>query len=95
MKATVKILRSDGRRRADRDIQSQAGTIGMLTMATVEGSIELKLYDPNDSQLKPLIPPLWDARLVAMRGNRMLFQGLTARWGDGGVAQEWSVEVMA
>lgn len=95
MKATVKILRSNGRRRAEREIQTDSGVTGALTMATVEGALELKLYDPNDSQMKPLIPPLWEAKAVAIRGNRMLFQGLTARWADGGVAQEWAIEIVS
>lgn len=93
MKATIKILRVDGRRKADRDIQSDPGNQGTLTLAKVGESFELKLYDPNDSQMKPLVAPLWDARAVGMRGNRMLWQGLTARWEDGGVAQEWSIEL--
>ena len=62
-------------------------------MAKVAGVLELKLYDPNDSQMKPLIDVLWEARAVGMRGNRMLWEGLTAPWGDGGVAQEWSIEL--
>lgn len=93
MKATVKVLRLDGRRRADRDIQSSTGTQGVLTLAKVGSSYELKLYDPNDSQMQPLIDSLWDARAVGMRGNRMLWQGLTAKWEDGGAAQEWSIEL--
>lgn len=93
MKATVKILRVDGRRKADRDIQSDQGTQGALTLAKVGQAFELKLYDPNDSQMQPLVASLWDARAVGMRGNRMLWQGLTARWEDGGVAQEWSIEL--
>lgn len=93
MRATIKILRVDGRRKADRDIQSDRGHQGALSLAKVGDSFELKLYDPNDSQMKPLVPPLWEAKAVGMRGNRMLWHGLTARWGDGGIAQEWSIEL--
>lgn len=93
MNATVKVLRLAGRKKDIRSIQADPGVQGTLTLAKVGDSMELKLYDPNDSQMKPLIDPLWDARAVGMRGNRMLWQGLTARWEDGGVAQEWSIEL--
>lgn len=93
MKATVKVLRAAGRKKDIRSIQADPGVQGTLTLAKVGDSMELKLYDPNDSQMKPLIDPLWDARAVGMRGNRMLWHGLTARWEDGGVAQEWSIEL--
>lgn len=93
MKAHVKVLRQNGRRKAERDISADPGTVGALTLARVAGAMELKLYDPNDSQMKPLIPVLWDAKATGMRGNRMLWRGLTARWEDGGVAQEWSIEL--
>jgi hypothetical protein len=94
MKAHVKVLRSGGERISARDIQSDSGTRGDMTMVMIAGRTELKLADPNDSQLKPLIPVLYHARLVTMHGNRMLYQGLTAPRDDGGQAQEWSVEVL-
>jgi hypothetical protein len=93
MKATVKVLREAGRRKPTQSIQSDRGIAGSLTLASVAGVMELKLYDPNDSQMAPLIPVLWDAKAVMMRGDKMLWHGLTARWEDGGVAQEWSIEL--
>ncbi len=63
-------------------------------MARVEGVLILKLHDQSDSQMKPLIPELFEARVVAIGNTRMLFQGLTARWEDGGVAQEWAIEIV-
>ena len=93
MKAHVKILRRNGERRSERDIGADPGVRGNMTMVVVGTRTELKLADPNDSQMKPLIPVLYHARLTTMHGNRMLFQGLTAPREDGGQPQEWSVEV--
>lgn len=92
MNATVRVLRCAGRRKVDRDIQSEHGTAGVLTLASSEGVFELKLYDSNASQMKSLIPLLLEARVVSIRNSRMLFQGLTAGW-IGGVAQKWSTEL--
>jgi hypothetical protein len=92
MKAHVKQLRRGGERLAARDIQTDSGTRGEMTMVLIDGRAELKLAEPSDSQQKPLVPMLYHARLVTMHGNRMLFQGLTAPRQDGGQPQEWSVE---
>jgi hypothetical protein len=95
MKATVKILRVAGIRKSDRDISADPGTTGELRLSMVAQAAQLNLSDPNDQQFKPLVPMLYHARLVAMHGDRMLFQGLTARREEGGQPQEWSVQVMA
>ena len=93
MKVHVKILRRNGERKSERDIHGDPGTQGNMTMVIVEGRTELKLSDPNDSQMKPLVPVLYHARVTTIHGNRMLFQGLTAPRAEGGQPQEWSVEV--
>lgn len=93
MKAHVKVLRRNGERKSERDISADPGVHGDMTMVKVGDRPELKLAALNDSQMKPLIPVLYHARLVTMHGNRMLFQGLTAQREDGGKPQEWSVEV--
>jgi len=46
------------------------------------------------TRFKPLIPMLYHARVVAMHGNRMLLHGLTALRDQGGMPQEWSIELM-
>lgn len=94
MKVTVKVLRANGARKSDRDIASDPGTRGELRLSMVAQAAQLNLSDPNDQQFKPLLPMLYHARLVAMHGDRMLFQGLTARREEGGQPQEWSVQVM-
>jgi hypothetical protein len=59
-------------------------------------SQELKLAAADDSQQKPLIPILYDARLVTMHGNKMLFRGLDRSGADDAAQylQEWSVMVL-
>jgi hypothetical protein len=93
MKATVKVLRRAGTTKAERDIMADPGRQGELRLSMVAGVAQLNLSDPNDQQFKPLLSVLYHARLVAMHGNRMLFQGLTALREEGGLPQEWSVEV--
>lgn len=93
MKALVKILRRNGERKSERDIGADQGVLGVMTMVRIGERTELKLAAPNDSQMKPIIPELYHARLVTLHGNRMLFQGLTAPREEGGQPQEWSVEI--
>jgi hypothetical protein len=93
MKATVKILRRGGVRRAERDIMADPGRQGDLRLSLVANVAQLNLSDPNDQQFKPLLPILYHARLNAMHGDGMLFQGLTALRDESGLPQEWSVEL--
>lgn len=67
--------------------------IGDLTMTGCAGSYELNLAAWDDSTAKPLLPPLRDARLVTMHGNKMLFVGIE-RDGAVGFEQEWAVQVI-
>ena len=95
MYSIVKRLRTANVRRPDREIQSDNGHIGHLTMCSVEGRSHLKLHAAGDSShMRPIIPELVDARLVAMHGDKMLFAGkerLGGRFAD----QEWSVRIGA
>lgn len=93
MNATVKVLRHAGARKAERDIMADPGRQGELRLSMVGGVTQLNLSDPSDQQFNPLLPMLYHARLVAMHGDRMLFQGLTARREEGGQPQEWSVQI--
>ena len=90
----VKQLRRNGARRSDHQIQSELGVDGQLTMASVGGIYELKLHIANDgSSRAPLIPVLFDARLISMHGDKMLFRGLERCGGTESTTflQEWSV----
>jgi len=100
MYSKTKRLRQDGARRSDREIGSDPGIIGHLTLSGVGTAYELKLHAPgDDSKRAPLLPVLFNANLVSMHGARMLFRGEERR-GDQADArsqtyiQEWAVEVM-
>jgi hypothetical protein len=100
MYSKVKLLRQRGARRPDRDIASDLGAVGHLTLSSVGAMCELKLHGPeDDSQRNPLIPVLLDATLITMHGARMLFRGFERQGAQDDPAgpaclQEWAVEVM-
>lgn len=93
MYCKVKVLRHRGARRHQHDIAADAGSDGDLTLARVGAAIELKLAAADDSQQKPILPILYEAQLVTMQGNKMLFTGLQ-RDNGAGYEQEWSVMVL-
>jgi hypothetical protein len=51
MYARVKLLRQRGIRKPDREIQSDAGTAGDMTLAMCSGGCELKLSGDDGSRL--------------------------------------------
>lgn len=97
MYCKVKILRHRGARRSGQEIAADTGTEGDLTLTSVGADLQLKLAATDDSQQKPLIPVLIDARLVTMHGNKMLFRGLERAGAEDGAQylQEWSVMVFS
>jgi len=97
MLCKVKILRVRGARRSSHEIASDIGIDGDLTLASCGGTFELKLAAADDSQQKAIIPIMYDARLVTMHGNGMLFRGLerTGAPDSAQYLQEWSVMVLA
>ena len=66
---------------------------GDLTLFICGGTPELKLAAPDDQQAKPLMPPLQDARLTTMHGNKMLFKGFERDSSGAEYVQEWSVQI--
>lgn len=100
MYSIIKQLRQNGARRHLREIQSDPGLRGHLTVVLVNGQRKLKLHAyGDDSQQKPLCALLFEPVLVSMHGARMLFAGFE-RAGEQNdplsktFMQEWSVEVM-
>ena len=100
MYSKVKRLRVRGARRADREISSDPGTVGHITMLTVGATVEMKLHAAgDDSRRDPVIPSLFNPIIQSMHGPRMLFSGLE-RQGEQAdpnaptFMQEWSIEVM-
>ncbi|NML61850.1 hypothetical protein HHL21_12340 [Massilia sp. RP-1-19] len=75
--------------------------IGHLTMVLIENVTLMKLHGAGDDAVqKPILPELWRAKVVMIRGDKMLFQGFE-RVGDQDdpdsrlEKQEWAVQVMA
>lgn len=95
MKVSVKPIRQHGARLSDQQIASLTPTDGYLSFYGVGTTLQLSLYDGSAKQ-EPLVPSLYDARLVSMHGNKMLFAGIQ-RTADPMAAQylqEWSVVIV-
>lgn len=93
MYVRAKRLREHGRRRHNQEIATDDGVAGELTLASVGAVYQLNLNDPNSSVHAPLLPVLYEARLITLHGDKMLFKGEERPQGDAGPAytQEWSV----
>lgn len=94
MYSAVKPLRIRGQRRPEREILSSAPVQGNLTLACCAGVPELNLSARDDSTAQPLLPILYEARMIGMHGNKMLFKGLERDPGGAEFSQEWSVMVL-
>jgi hypothetical protein len=70
--------------------------VGQLRLATVGGIYQLAIYAPGDNSFAhPLLPVLYNARVVTMHGDGQLWHG-EHRADDAGrttVMQEWSVKL--
>jgi hypothetical protein len=94
MYSIVKRLRHRGIRKHDREIQSDTGTRGDMTLALCSGGCELKLAADDGSRQEPVIPVLYEARLVTMHSAKMLFKGIERAPDGAECCQEWSVLVI-
>jgi hypothetical protein len=94
MYSIVKRLRDRGKRKHDREIQADEGATGVLTLSNVGGIYELQVTDRNDSLMKPMVPVLYDAKLVTLGSSRMLFRGYERASDGSEFAQEWAVQVL-
>ena len=91
----VKQLRRGGKRLSDHDIARSEYIEGEVRVYVLAGVIMANVSDPNSQVGEPLLPALYDAKLVTMHGHGMLFRGEERPQGDAGPAyiQEWSVMV--
>lgn len=95
MHGKVKQLRRSGKRLSTHDIQRADYVTGEVRVYGQAGVI-VACVTSADSQLgDPMIPLLYDAKLISMHNQGMLFKGEERPQGDGGPAyiQEWSVMV--
>lgn len=101
MYSNIKQLRQRGVRRSDREIGSDEGIFGTLTLVNCAGHIVLSVHAWGDSSHQtPLIPKLYDAVIVGMHGNGMLFRGFQRPGNPDDkaaptYAQEWSIQVVS
>lgn len=100
MYSHIKRLRAAGERKADRDISVDAGVVGHMNVFTQAGEVVAVIYPGGGSgRQEPMLPLLYKARLITMRGDKMLFQGWERPGGydqpdTDKNRQEWSVRVM-
>lgn len=96
MKVSVKPIRQHGARLSDQQIASLPAVDGYLALYGLGTTLQISLYDGSAAQV-PLIPDLYEARLVSMHGNKMLFAGMQ-RTPDPMAAQhlqEWAVVILS
>lgn len=96
MKVSVKAIRQQGVRLLDPQIASLSPTEGYISLYGLGTTLQISLY-ANNARPEPLIPDLYDARLVSMNNAKMLFAGLQ-RTADPRAAQyfqEWSVTILS
>ena len=95
MHGKVKRLRNRGARLSDQDIARSEYVEGEVTLSGLGTTLVLTVTDPNSQVGASLFPQLFEARLITMHGNKMLFKGEERPQGDAGPAfvQEWSMVV--
>lgn len=101
MYSYFKRLRSAGKRNADRDIASDAGVVGHISIFRQGQEVVAAAYATGGTgQPGTILPLLYRAKLVTMQGNGMLIQGWERPLGceQAGTdqnKQEWSVKLLA
>lgn len=93
MYGKVKRLRAAGKRLSDHDIARSEFVQGEVRVYGLAGAIVASVSDPTSQVGEPLLPVLYDAKLITMHSRGMLFKGEERPQGDAGPAyiQEWSV----
>jgi len=93
MYGKVKRLRERGTRLSDRDIARASCVEGEVTLAGLGTVLIAQVRDPNSQVGTGLLPQLYEARLISMHSDKMLFKGEERPHGDAGPAyvQEWTV----
>lgn len=95
MYSKVKRLRRHGERISDHAIASDPGVVGHITLVLVENVPVMKLHDAGDDAVqKPILPLMWRAKVVMIRGDKILYQGFEHIGAAEPEKQEWAVQVM-
>lgn len=95
MYGKVKQLRGAGKRLSDHDIARSDFAAGEVRVFGLGSSIVTSVTDPQSQVGDPLIPVLYEAKLITMHGTKMLLKGEERPQGVSGPAyvQEWAVVV--
>ena len=95
MLGKVKRLRIAGKRSSNHEIARAGFAEGEVRVYGLAGVIVACVTAPDSQVGDPLIPLLYDAKLISMHGTGMLFKGEERPQGDAGPAyiQEWSVMI--
>lgn len=100
MYSHFKGLRAAGKRKADRDISSDPGVVGQLSVFRQGSEVVAAAYATGGAgQPGAMLPLLYRAKLVTMQGNGMLIQGWERPLGCDETdtdhnKQEWSVKLL-
>jgi hypothetical protein len=88
MDATIKRLREQGRRKPMNAVNTDPGLRGVLALVARAGKCELRLvgFDPAPAVL-------FEARLMMLHGDVMLFSGIEYAQDGTAHEQEWSARV--
>lgn len=89
----MKQLRRGDKRLSTQDIQRANYFEGEVRVYGLAGAIVASVSKADSQVSDPLLPLLYDAKLVSMHDRGMLFKGEERPQGDAGPAyiQEWSV----
>lgn len=97
MYSIVKRLRKNGSRLPEREIASDQGAVGHLSLAILGHTLILRLYAPGGVGARhSLVPELYNARVILMEGDKQLWEGEereSADWRGRAIKQEWSVRL--
>lgn len=82
MYSKIKLLRRNGEGTPDREISSDPGLMGRLSMCVIANYTVLKVFAPGGTGARaPIVHELFRAHSTIIEGGRMLFRGFE-RIGD-------------
>jgi hypothetical protein len=94
MYSIVKCLRENGAPRTAQEIAADDGFEGELRFSMAGTVATAILIEPDDEHMRPVIPALEYAQLVAMHVDMMRFRGIERDKAGVGYEQEWSVKII-
>jgi len=94
MYSIVKCLRDRGAPRTNQEIAADEGFEGELRFSSSGAAAVAILIEPDDEHMRPIIPALEHACLVAMHVDMMRFRGIERDKAGVGYEQEWSVRII-